>query len=381
MHWILLISLCLNSVNVPVEENGSAGNTTPPAKVAGPSSPQRRPGEETKARPTPARRTAAAALALVPGVLVAGGGHWILGDTPGAKKIAVLKGAGLATFVVGFLPILYSNASDKVMHASYPVVIGGFGLFAMATLADLYGAVFSGRPPGTAPAFVPSLELEQHWMHVSDDQFAYDQFWHVGLTGRIGGARLRGDFFHSPADGNTRMAVEAAWRFLGPRPRNAEDPGPEPNPDRDGSFLELSAGLIRHEFLPERFLVTTPECFLLGRMDLRRMHPSLVGSFAELGAGWGMEFTDFRDVDGRLDRSQLLLFQVAYGLYLGSGERSGEVKLFYDHRHDDWAGGAQGVLGFFGLRGRFYFSRHWGVDWLAERGTATRVMLGAVFRY
>ncbi|PKN47580.1 MAG: hypothetical protein CVU59_02365 [Deltaproteobacteria bacterium HGW-Deltaproteobacteria-17] len=354
MPWILLISLTLTSV--------------PPPNVPATSVP-----------PTPARRTLAAAAAIVPGVLVAGGGHWILGDTPGAKKIAALKGAGLATFVAGFLPILYSNASDKVMHASYPVVIGGFGLFSIATLADLYGVVFSGRPPGTGPTLVPSLELEQHWMHVEDDQFTYDDFWHVGLTGRLGGARLRGDFFHSPTDGNTRMGLEAAWRFLGPRP--ARDPGTTPDRGVDNSFLELSAGLIRHDFLPERFRVTTPQCLLLGRMDLERLHPSLRGSFAELGAGWGLEFTDYRDVAGPRDRAQLLLFQVAYGLYLGSGERAGEVRLFYDHRHDDWAGGAQGVLGFFGLRGRFYFSRHWGVDWLAERGTATRVMLGAVFRY
>jgi len=359
---MLLLALCLSSGPDPVVKAQTIPGAKPVAKV----------------RPDPpdaGRRTAAAALAIVPGVLVPGGGHLLLGDSAGARKMLLLKGTGLATFFAGFLPILYSNASDKVMHASYPVAIGGFGLFAIATLGDLYGACFSGRPPGRAPAFTPDLELEQHWMHVADDQFGYDHFWHVGLTGRVEGARLRGDFFHSPTDGNTRMVLEAAWRFFGARPQRAR------TTMRDGSFLELSAALTRHAFPAQRFTVNTPELFLLGRLDLRRLAPSLAGSFAEMGVGLGIEFTDFVDVGGGPDRAQLLLFQVAYGLYLGSGVRAGEAKLFYNHRHDDWAGGMQGVLGYFGVSGRVNFSRNWGLDAVVERGSATRIMLGAVFRY
>jgi len=366
LPWILLLSLWMTTPPATEEPRPT------PAPPASPDARSAKRPAPVRTVPTAARRTAGAALAIVPGVLVAGGGHWMTGDTPGARKLLLWKGAGLGTFIAGFLPILYSNASDKVMHASYPVAIGGFGLFAIATLADLYGAVFSGRPPGRAPDILPGFELEAHWMRVDDEQFAYDHFGHVALTGRLGGARLRGDFFHSPNDGNTKTRVEGAWRLAGARPARRAG---------DGSFLELSAALARHAFLPERFSVTTPEAFLLGRLDLRRIHPSLRGSFAELGVGWGLEFTDFRDVGGAADRSQLLLFSVAYGLYLGSGEASGEMKLFYQHRHDDWAGGLQGVLGFFGASGRFYFSRNWGVDALVERGAATRVMLGAVFRY
>lgn len=369
MHWIFLIFLQLSAGSPPATVPGLPG--TP--KKAAPAS--RRGSDQRRHTAGVARTIAGATLAIVPGVLVSGGGHWITGDRAGARKMLLLKGAGLGTLVAGFLPILFSNASDKVIHASYPVAAGGFGLFAIATLADLYGAVFSGQPPGSAPAFMPDLELEQHWMHVGDDQFTYDHFWHLGLTGRLGGARLRGDFFHSPTDGNTRLGMGAAWRFFGARPQRSG------NPTGDGSFLDLQVALMRHAFVPERFTVTTPEVFMLGRLDLRRFHPSLLGSFTELGLGLGLEFTDFTEVGGRQDRAQLLLFQVAYGLYLGSGVHAGEVKLYYNHRHDDWAGGTQGILGYFGLNARFFFSRNWGLEAVVERGSATRVLLGAVFRY
>ncbi len=331
--------------------------------------------------PTPAARAAGAALALVPGVLVPGGGHWMIGDRAGARKMLALKGAGLAVFALGFAPILYSNASDRVMHGAYPVVVGGFGLFAVTTLMDLTGAVFSGQPPGAPATTVPDVELASHWMRVDDPHFAYDHFWHTGAVARFLGLRARGDFFHAPADGNTRVRGELAWRFVGPVTARAGEPA------RDGSFLELSASFARHAFVAEGFTVLTPEALVLGRLDLRRVHPSLTGAFAEFGVGWGVERTAFDGVTAKPDLAQNLLVEVAYGLYLGQQEtggepgRGGELKFYYSHRHDDWAGGLQGVLGYFGASGRYFFSRHWGVEALAERGSGTRVMLGAVFRY
>ena len=95
-------------------------------------------------------------------------------------------------------------------------------------------------------------------------------------------------------------------------------------------------------------------------------------------------------VAAKPDWAQNLLVEVAYGLYLGGSDggdpgtadpRGGELKFYYSHRHDDWAGGLQGVLGYFGVSGRYFFSRHWGLEALAERGSAARVSLGAVFRY
>ncbi len=329
--------------------------------------------------PSVARRAAGAALSLVPGMLVPGGGHWMIGDRAGAKKMLLYKGAGLALFALGFAPILYSNAADQVMHAAYPVTVGGFGLFALATLMDLTGALFSGRPPGSPARSAPAIELASRWMHVSDPHFGYDHFWNPGVVARLHQFRAAGDFFHAPADGNTRLRGALAWRPFGPRPGGA--------PTTDGTFFELSVALSRHAFVPEGFTVLTPEALALGRLDLRRIHPSLSGAFAELGIGWGLERTAYDGVTTKPDLAQNLLVEVAYGLYLGhpvtDGEpgRGGELKFYYSHRHDDWAGGLQGVLGFFGVGGRYFFSRHWGLEAAAERGSATRVTLGAVFRY
>ncbi|HEX6245763.1 MAG TPA: hypothetical protein VFZ61_32790, partial [Polyangiales bacterium] len=83
----------------------------------------------------------------------------------------------------------------------------------------------------------------------------------------------------------------------------------------------------------------------------------------------------------------MLLARFGFGVYVGSGPRSGEAQLYYDHRHDDFAAGlgvkgiASGPLGHFGLSGRYYVTQAWGASALIELGSAVVAGLNLCYRH
>jgi hypothetical protein len=79
--------------------------------------------------------------------------------------------------------------------------------------------------------------------------------------------------------------------------------------------------------------------------------------------------------------------RAAFGLYLGDPARPhGEIELYYDHRHDDYAGGllmpglVSGVFGHVGLEGVFRVTDRWGVAAEAQAGSAVLGSLSLVYR-
>ncbi len=333
------------------------------------------PKTSDEVKPSVPRRATGTAVALVPGVLVSGGGHLITGDSEGAAKMLKLKGIGLGTLAAGFIPIVLANAPDKVMNWSYPVALAGFGLFSTATLADLYGALSGGQALGVPDTTTPTLEFTQQILRVKDPHFSTRLFSHTGITARWHFLSLHTDVFTGLDSENLRIGQALAWRMNGPKPDHSHSSA------KNGSFLELQAKGTWHRFPEERFSVTTGELFLLGRMDLDVWHRTLAGSFVQAGMGWAMEWTGFEDSPFASESSILQLFEFAYGVYLGSAPRSGELHVYYSHRNDDWAGGISTVMGFFGVRGRFFFHRNFGLDARMEKGSATRLQLGLVVVY
>jgi hypothetical protein len=83
-----------------------------------------------------------------------------------------------------------------------------------------------------------------------------------------------------------------------------------------------------------------------------------------------------------------LLARFGYGIYLGwPGSARGEIALYYDHRHDDFAAGfkmpglGSGVIGHFGVEGRLFVTRQWGVAAEAAVGSAYITGLSILFRH
>lgn len=323
-----------------------------------------------------------AAGALVPGLLVHGSGHMIGGDLDGGLTLLAIEGVGLGLMGAGLAPIVTLGASRKVIGPAYALTLAGLGLFSISGAADLYGTIFSGRPLGAPERAHPWLSVRADYTWVHDPRFATGNLVGLAATAWLWGARLEPKALFALDADQQQLRLDAAWRIIGPA-------GPSCGPAADGTFLELSAAADYQRHAEDGFAVLGLEVFALGRYDMGRLLPSLAGSFAELGLGWGIQLFDYLALDSGLgqDATPQLLMRFGYGLYLGTpGRRWGEVRFFYDHRHDDLAGGlslgfaGDGVGGHFGLDGHLWLAPTWGLAAGLRAGSAWVASVGVMWR-
>jgi hypothetical protein len=126
-----------------------------------------------------------------------------------------------------------------------------------------------------------------------------------------------------------------------------------------------------------------------GRLDLQRYLPDVRGAFLQLGAGLAKQWLLF-DAPGvnDSDDTSLLLGHFGFGVYVGQRARASgaELELYYDHRHDGFAGGLKmaglgsGVAGHFGVRADYDFAPSWGLSFVSEVGSAWTLGLNATWR-
>ena len=151
----------------------------------------------------------------------------------------------------------------------------------------------------------------------------------------------------------------------------------------DGLFFDVVAGGIHHRYSEElsgplraAFDMTTVELRADGRYDLRRYARSLTGSFVEASAGVGIGAYHY-PAASTSEANTLLLARFGFGIYLGRhADCWGELRAYYDYRHDDYAGGfkmpglGSGPLGHFGVDGRAFVTPHWGFRAEVQVGSA-----------
>lgn len=345
-------------------------------------------GVAPAAEPTPERdvepgtsdRVVATGASIVPGVLVHGSGHFVLGKPKTGARLAAMEGVGLVLAVGGIVVLAATGASRYTVGPTAAVVIGGAGLFGVSWLADVYGSSVADGARGD-PSRVPAVfETELGHRYVYDPQFRYRHFLVSSFDARIWRLRLSPSAWFALDDENTRYRLAAAYRFAGPRP-GAEG--------ADGSFLDLELAATQHTYESDGFRTVTGEAFVGGRYDLERYDRELRGAFMEMGVGFGLQAFDYDAPGLELgeDVEQLLLARFAFGAYIGDPDRvGGEARFFYDHRHDDYAAGLKltglgsGVPGHFGVDTRFWFSDHWGARAEAMVGSAWIGGLSILFR-
>jgi hypothetical protein len=325
------------------------------------------------------RRALAIGAAAVPGVVVHGAGHVAAGDTRTGLRLLAIGGggAGLAASSVAGLAI--TGASR---HFAIPLVLGtvtGAGFFLLTALADLYGVIMPEGAAGCPARILPSLEVQIGLRYVHDPTFSYRAFLTQGFDLRLRSVRLGASGAFALDDVNARVRGIFGYRLFGPRPSgDAEAP--------DGSFLDLEAAVTRHRYPGFGFAITTGEISLGSRFDLARLSRSLQGSFVEMA--WGMAL-EAHSYDGQeFDASELLLGRFGFGIYLGrEGYPRGEATVYYDHRHDDYAGGLKmqglgsGAAGHFGTQGKLYFSPRWGLAADAQVGSALLAGVSLLFKH
>jgi hypothetical protein len=342
-------------------------------------SPAPAPNEATAPAPLNAGLLPAAA-AILPGVLIHGTGHLAGGDREGGVTLLRWQGIGTAIFLSGVLPLGFSGASRHlVTPAAYLTAIGA-GIFALSWFADVYGASTGGRAHAAAYRTQPRWTTKAGLAWVYDPQFDYHAFSHIGASYHVGRLILAPEAWFSVDTPHSRFSVEAGWRLRGSRPEKLA---------ADDTRLDAILNWRRRAYEPQGFVAHTGTISLRGRYDMARMLPSLAGSFAEGEFGWGLDTYDYDLPVAWIERdfSALLLARFGYGIRFGRPTiRHGELVAFYSHRQDELTGGSgtgsvgDGVTGYWGTEGRWFFFPQWGLEAGVAQGAAWVSRVSLLYR-
>ncbi|MEM9694542.1 MAG: hypothetical protein AAGA56_18480 [Myxococcota bacterium] len=333
----------------------------------GPDSP--RPPEDAHGGvPSPDRRALAVTTSVVPGLILHGAGHYTLGRRRTAYRLLAAEGLGFGALLVGGGVLVFTGANRYLTAPAAATTIAGVGLIGMSFFADVIGTAWPLESRGEATLRRPRVEAELGYRAIHDPQFAYAHLVKQRVDVALFGWRISPEMWLALDDTNARLRMELAYRPWGPRVDRAAD---------DGSFFEVRAAFTHHRYGGDGFRTLTSEIAGQGRLDLARIDPWLTGQFAEFELGLAVQTFDYDLAGVQNDNETLLLSRFAHGVYIGRPDRPpyGEASYFYDHRHDTYAGGLNGIAigapGFFGLDARVYATHNWGIRADIAAGAAT----------
>ena len=329
----------------------------------------------------------ASLFAFVPGLVLHGSGHFALGARDTAYRLLAMQGIGLGAMALAIVPIVTTGASRYPTTFSAPLAIGGLSVASTAWLADLFGTMVPPELRGLPERSVPNVEAEVGYRYAAHPSVRFGSIMVQRLALRWEGLLVEPAAWYAIDGRNARFRAAMSYRYFGPR----AFPAPLA---RSGSLLELGAAATEHRFPAERFRITTGEVTARGRLDLHDLDDTLSGMFSELELGLGLErydyevarapaggrgflpdTTDAGDSSATVpgDYAWLLLGRFGVGFYLG-GEQApvGELLLYYDHRHDDFAGGLHqafvGIAGHAGAAASLYLTEQVGLRAELEAG-------------
>lgn len=316
-------------------------------------------------------------VSVLPGVLLHGSGTFALGEKSTAKKLLAFEGSGAVALVGGGATFWFTGAARGLAAgASFFTVLGGAWL-AESWLADVYGVVMPTNAKGDVLRTAPRVEAELLTRYVGGPHVSSAR---VGssVTARLGPGALQLGSLVGPSDRYDRVDASVAYRAIGPTPESRA---------RTGSTYDLivAGAHVRHG--DAGFSTDQLDFVAAGRLDLDRLGHVLRGSFAELSGGTAVRSIHFDHGTASLSPDVALLFRTAFGVALGreGAPLRAELKLYYDHRHDDDAGGllmggiVSGVFGHFGTEASMFTKSGWGARAFGEYGSAG--VLGASLLY
>jgi hypothetical protein len=300
-----------------------------------------------------------------------GSGHYALGHKKTALALLIGEGVGLALVLGGYGTLRASGNSRYLAGPALAATVFGAGLVLGSFGADLYGTLATdGDALDSMPRAPPRFESEVGYRYVADPHFSYGHFVVESLTLRQGCFRLTPSAWFAIDSSNVRYRVEAAYRLLGLEPGE---------PGKLDDHIDVVLGGLHQRYLPEHFQRSGMELMLDTRFDFAHFGDTLRGSFVDLALGYGIAKVTY-DIAGAsvpADTDDLLLARVGLGVALrGRAARGSEVRLYYDHRHDDYAAGfltpgrISGVFGKFGADLRWFFTPRLGLSFDAQVGSA-----------
>lgn len=322
-----------------------------------------------------------ALLAVAPGTLVHGAGHFAAGDRDTALTLLGLEGLSLGLIGAGGVPIVFSGASRRIVGPSAALVVSGIGLFVLSGAADVYGAA-TGGTCAHGSTHVSTMVARAGYQYVEDPLFRYHSFLLASVDLWMGDLRLRPSIEQAADDPNRHLRGELAWRLVGPSTGRASV---------GSSSLDAAVAATWRDYGQEGFNVSSGEVRVDGRLDLSRISRTLRGSFADAELGWGLEAYTYNAIPGSSfgeDVNEMLLARFGWGVWIGaSGPGHGELVVYYDHRRDTVAGGfptpgiPAGFLGFFGLGSTWMLTRSWGLSAEGQLGSANVARLTLIHHY
>jgi hypothetical protein len=295
------------------------------------------------------------AVAIFPGVIVHGAGHYAAGDRETATDLMLIEAAGLITFLGASAYYAYTGASRKVSPVMVPLIAAGSSVFVLSWIADLYGSRPGPRRRSSVPLlrsgnlFEPFIGIAT----VNDRQFDYSGFYHYGFRAEYNGLHIKPIAWDSVDTDNRRYQVEAGYELVG-------DTGPLLS--SPGGFLETGP-LFRsgyHDFGDDGFRKTWIDAGLTARFMPGGIWPSMSGSFLFFELGYNREWVRFTESDDApVLASNQMLFESGFGIERGAGGPSGVMfYFFYNHRRDGFTGGLQGgFTGYFGMALKFIIDK------------------------
>jgi hypothetical protein len=321
--------------------------------------------------------------AVFPGFILHGSGVWLQHRNQTAQRLLLLEGASVLATLTSGVVLFTTGAARDVVGPTALLAVAGVGTFSVSFLANLYAAWAPAEGLGEALQRLPLLESSAGYLYVYDPQFEYRHFLTAQLSGRVDAWHLSAGTAVAPGQGNGRLELAAGYRLLGPRGAGAEAV-------RGGSYLEPRLGFSHHEFERDGFSARVIELALEARLDVDEYLPDVRGAFFQAEAGWAKQVFH-HDLPGPdpATWTSLLLAHVGFGMYLGNrndDRKGGEVQVYYDHRHDGFAGGLKvnglgsGVAGHFGVLANYQLSPAWGVRVRTEAGSAYTLALDLVVR-
>lgn len=351
---VMFAALALTSASVHAEEPIAQISSAEPAPVRTIST---------------ARRIAAIAAALGPGLIVRGLGSRIVYERRAANRLLVTEGAALLAAAVGVVAVAGTGGNEYTIVPSVPVIFLGTGAFFSSWFADIY--VAAGGTRAELPLSRPPwrLDVGTAWQHDAYRERVFARTagrFDVGRVGLAAAGFLDTGGEASLVEGNLHV------RLIG-----APSTG-EPTPY--GHRLDVRFGVRRHQDRPDDVDQLVGELEISGRLDFGAVDRALAGSFGELAAGMGLARIEY--AAARTDVDTILLAGFAFGAYLG---QRGEARFFYDHRRDGLVGGlpAKTLAGFVGSVGASIYVRvlgPWEVIGELQVGNAWLTTFGIGYR-
>lgn len=326
------------------------------------------------------------AASVVPGFLVHGSGHYVANKKQTAWSLLKWEGLGLAGMAAGIAGLGLSGAARQTVGMFALVTMAGAGLFITSWLADVYGVLAPPGGWGDPIRVEPWLQARMGARYIHDPTFDGKLFIGPALDLRWRRWRWSPSTWFALDSQNLRLESLVAYRAYGPLPHTTSAP--------DGSYVDVVAGTFHHRHrhntglnFDSNFTITSFDARLEARLDLIRLTPALAGAFVDGNAGVGLAAYHF-PVSSATEANAVLLGGFGFGAYLGRrADRWGQARVYYNHRHDDFAGGLKtyglgsGALGHFGADLMAYVSQRWGFRIDVQAGSAWIAGVSALYRY